>query len=198
MPTLTATTKPISVAATESLAKLLESKLTRTGVDLAALSLLSPVLLVFLRHAGCTFCREALSDLAESREAIEKSGARIVVVYLGDEAAMEKTLVHYKLSDLDRIHDTDQSLYEAFGLKQGSLWQVAGPKVWWRGMYAGLFKGHGAGRPSGDVRQMPGMFLLDRCEVVRSFRHASASDRPLYEAFVRAGLSRAAKNGRSL
>ena len=65
-------------------------------------------------------------------------------------------------------------------------------------MYAGLFKGHGAGRPSGDVRQMPGMFLLDGCEVIRSFRHASTSDRPLYEAFVRTGLNRAAKNGRNL
>ena len=147
MPTLTAASKPISAAATESLAKLLESKLTRTGVDLAALSLLSPVLLVFLRHAGCTFCREALSDLAASRAAIEQSGTRIVVVYLGDEEAMEKVLAHYVLSDLDRIHDVDQSLYEAFGLRQGSLWQVAGPRVWWRGVYAGLFKGHGSGRP---------------------------------------------------
>ena len=197
MPTLTAASKPISAAATESLAKLLESKLTRTGVDLAALSLLSPVLLVFLRHAGCTFCREALSDLAASRAAIEQSGTRIVVVYLGDEEAMEKVLAHYVLSDLDRIHDVDQSLYEAFGLRQGSLWQVAGPRVWWRGVYAGLFKGHGSGRPSGDVRQMPGMFLLDRCEVVRSFRHASASDRPLYEAFVRSCIKRPAKNGRT-
>lgn len=198
MPTLTAATKPISAAATAALAQLLESKLTRTGVDLAALSLLSPVLLVFLRHAGCTFCREALSDLAESREAIEKSGARIVVVYLGDEEAIEKTLAHYKLSTLDRIHDTNQSLYEAFGLKQGTLWQLGGPRVWWRGIYAGLFKGHGAGRASGDVRQMPGMFLLDGCEVIRSFRHTSASDRPLYEAFVRGGLNRAPRKGRTL
>ncbi len=197
MPTLTAAAKPISAAATELLAKLLESKLTRTGVDLAALSLLSPVLLVFLRHAGCTFCREALSDLAESREAIEKSGARIVVVYLGNEQAMEKILAHYKLPDVDRIHDTDQSLYEAFGLKLGTWFQLGGPRVWWRAISSGFFKGHGAGPASGDVRQMPGMFLLDRCEVIRSFRHTSASDRPLYEAFVRAGLNRADKNGRN-
>ena len=198
MPTLTASNEPISAAATDALATLLESKLTLTGVDLAALSLLSSVLLVFLRHAGCTFCREALSDLAASREAIEKTGTRIVVVYLGEAEAIEKTLAHYNLSTLDRIHDRDQSLYKAFGLKHGSLWQVAGPKVWWRGMFAGLFNGHGAGRPTGDVRQMPGMFLLDRCEVIRSFRHASTCDRPLYEAFVRAGLTRFAKNGSDL
>ncbi len=35
---------------------------------------------------------------------------------------------------------------------------------------------------------MPGMFLLDKGELVGSFRHESSSDRPLYEAFVRTSL----------
>ena len=178
----TAQTVPARSVAT--LAQVLNSKLTRNGVDLATLSLVSPVLLVFLRHSGCVFCREALSDLAASREAIEKTGTRIVVVHLGDEAALDEVLDHYGLKTLDRIHDADQSLYRAFGLKQGSWRQLAGPKVWFRGLSASLIGGHKVGRPAGDVRQMPGMFLLDRCEVVRSFRHASASDRPLYEQFV--------------
>jgi len=76
----------------ESLTKVLDSKLTRKGVDLATLSLVSPVLLVFLRHAGCPFCREAMSDLASSRQAIEETGTRIVLVYLGDAKAMDGAL----------------------------------------------------------------------------------------------------------
>jgi peroxiredoxin len=183
---------PVTLAPAEpadSLARLLDSKLTRKGVDLATLSLVSPILLVFLRHPGCVFCREALADLAESRSAIEKTGTRIVVVHLGDEKTLETVLDWHNLGSLDRIHDEDQSLYRAFGLGEGTWWQLAGPRVWVRGISASLIGGHRPGAPAGDVRQMPGMFLLDRCEVKRSFRHASASDRPLYEAFVREGLN---------
>ena len=187
MPTLSAAMLPPS-SETELLTKILDSKLTRNGVDLATLSLVSPILLVFLRHSGCTFCREALSDLAECRAVIEKTGTRIVVVYLGTAESLDATLRSFGLETLDRIHDGDQSLYRAFGLKKGSLWQLAGPRVWWRGLQAGVIDGHGLGRPAGDTKQMPGMFLIDRCEVVRSFRHASAGDRPLYEAFVRTAL----------
>lgn len=187
MPTLTATTRN-PTSETELITKILDSKLTRNGVDLATLSIVSPVLLVFLRHSGCTFCREALSDLAECRSAIEKTGTRIVVVYLGSRESLDATLLSFGLETLDRIHDGDQSLYRAFGLKKGSVWQLAGPRVLWRGFRAGVISGHGLGRPAGDTKQMPGMFLIDRCEVVRSFRHASASDRPLYEAFVRTAL----------
>jgi peroxiredoxin len=172
----------------ESLTKVLDSKLTRKGVDLATLSLVSPVLLVFLRHAGCPFCREAMSDLASSRQAIEETGTRIVLVYLGDAKAMDDALERHGLASLDRIHDADRSLYRGFGLKQGSVWQLAGPRVWWRGLNATFIGKHWVGFPAGDPRQMPGMFLLDRCEVVRSFRHSNASDRPLYEAFVQSGL----------
>lgn len=177
----------------DSLSKLLASKLSRKGVNLATISLVSPVLVLFLRHSGCTFCREALADLSASRKSIEASGATIVIVHPGGAGEFEPLLERNGLADLDRIDDHDQTLYQAFGLRRGSWWQLAGPRVLWNGIRAGLFNGHGAGRPTGDVKQMPGLFLLDRCEVVRSFRHRSASDRPLYDAFVRAGLSTAAR-----
>lgn len=172
-----------------SLAALLGSKLTSRGTDLATLSLVSPVLVVFLRHPGCTFCREALADLAAARAAIEKSGTRIIVVHAGAFKALEPLLRLNRLTDLERINDDDQSLYRAFGLKRGTLWQLAGPRVWWRSIRAAFFEGHGVGRPQGDIKQLPGLFLLDRCEVVRSFRHRGPSDRPLYEAFVMSGLN---------
>ena len=189
MTTTTVANKPAPIEAAEALAQVLDSKLTRNGVDLATLSLVSPILLVFVRHSGCVFCREALSDLAESRDSIERTGTRIVVVYMGGEEAMNAMLEHYGLTSLDRIHDTDQSLYRAFGLKEGSWWQLAGPRVWFRGLSASLIGGHKVGRPAGDIRQMPGMFLLDQCELVKGFRHSNASDRPLYDSFVRAGLN---------
>jgi hypothetical protein len=188
MPIITATTAGRTSTDTDLLVRVLESKLTQNGVNLAALSLVSPVLLVFVRHSGCTFCREALSDLSASRSSIEALGIRIVVVHFGDPALFDGMLDKYDLVSLDRIRDDDQVLFHAFGLNRGSWWQLAGPRVWWRGIRAGLIDGHGAGKPAGDIKQMPGMFLLDKCELVGSFRHESSSDRPLYEAFVRTSL----------
>ena len=41
---------------------------TQQGSTLLELSKQAPVLLVFLRHTGCTFCREALADLAADED----------------------------------------------------------------------------------------------------------------------------------
>ena len=44
---------------------------TESGVSLLALTEASPVLLVFLRHFGCSFCRQALSQVASLRPELE-------------------------------------------------------------------------------------------------------------------------------
>lgn len=172
---------------TSEITQALDGKRTEQGATMSVLSLLSPVLAVFLRHPGCTFCRESISDIACSRQAIEAKGARIVLVYHGDSAAIRSLLVRHGLADVDRIYDADLSLYRAFGLKRGTTRQLVGPKVWFRGAVAGFLNGHGVGRIGGDPFQMPGVFLIHKCLVVRSFRHRTAADRPDY-----VGLSAAA------
>lgn len=157
---------------------------TQFGVTLDELSRLSPVLLVFLRHSGCPFCREALSDLAGRRRDIERQGARLVLVHMGDADGDAGFFARYGLGDLPRIADPDRALYRAFGLPRGSLGDVIGPKVWWRGFQAGFLNRHFAGRPIGDAFQMPGVFLLFHGEVVRGYRHQSSADRPDYLSLV--------------
>lgn len=164
------------------LATLLDQKRTGQGASLAVLSLLSPVLVVFLRHPGCTFCREALSDVSAQRARIEAGGTRIVLVHHGDREAAVKLLEQYDLQGMDLIYDEDLALYRAFGLRKGRLRQLAGPKVVMRGLMAGAVRGHGIGAIGGDPSQMPGVFLIHNCAVVRSFRHRSAADRPDYAA----------------
>ena len=53
-----------ATGASEALEPLLREIRTEDGVSLADLSATAPVLLIFLRHSGCTFCRQTLSDLA--------------------------------------------------------------------------------------------------------------------------------------
>lgn len=149
------------------------------GRTLAEIAEESPVLVVFLRHAGCTFCREALADLRSHRFEIERH-ARIAIVHMGDDASAEAFFAKYGMADVARISDPERTLYRAFELGRGSLWQLFGPRVWVRGFLAGVMAGHGVGRLKGDGFQMPGTFLVHRGRIVRAHRHKDAADRPDY------------------
>lgn len=158
---------------------------THLGVTLDELSRLSPILLVFLRHTGCTFCREALADLARQRGEIEASGVRIVLVHMSTEKQADSFFRRYGLESLPRVSDPRRSLYRAFGLGRGGLLRLFGPKVWIRGFEAAVLRRHGIGRLVGDGFQMPGVFLVFHGEVLASYRHHSAADRPDYLSMVR-------------
>jgi peroxiredoxin len=153
---------------------------TQYELTLEEISRISPVLLVFLRHYGCMFCREALADLERHRVAIETLGARVALVHMGTEQQAKAFFQRYDLGDLPRVSDPERHLYRAFGLGRGDLWRLAGPSVWWRGFEAAILRGHGFGRIAGDAFQMPGVFLISHGAVLRSYRHHSAADRPDY------------------
>jgi hypothetical protein len=101
---------------------------------------------------------------------------------MGDREAMRKITQKYNVADLERIADPIRTLYSAFGLNRGNFRQLFGWKVWWRGLIAGLWNGHGRGTPSADYRQMPGVFFVDKGLIARHFRHRSAADRPEYDS----------------
>ncbi len=155
---------------------------SQTGRTLVELSHQRPVLLTFLRHAGCTFCREALADLAQARSAIERDGKQLAIVHMGDEAAGASLVAPYGLSDIARFSDPECRLYRALDLERGRIDQLLGPRIWWRGFLAAIVARHGFGKLQGDGFQMPGVFVIDRGEVVAAYRHKTAADRPDYEA----------------
>jgi len=152
---------------------------TTTGASLADLSMTSPLLVVFLRHSGCTFCREALADLKAARATIEASGASLALVHMSPPNEFAAFARQYDLGDVPAVSDPDRRLYRGLGLRRGRLAQLLGPAVWWRG-YRVWRAGHAVGALAGDGTQMPGAFLLHRGRVVRRFVHATAADRPDY------------------
>jgi peroxiredoxin len=164
----------------QEIVQALETVATRSGSRLLDLCADSPILLVFLRHAGCTFCREALSDLSRERPTIEAAGTRIVLVHMGDSDAITALLIKYDLDNVERIRDDKQRLYRAFGLRRGTLRQLFGPKVMWRAFGEGALVRHGLAFQKADGFQMPGVFLLEPGGIVRRFRHRTAADRPNY------------------
>jgi peroxiredoxin len=167
-------------AATAMMATLARTPAAAEGLTLMELSRRSPVLVVFLRHLGCTFCREALADLRTQRPALERAGVAICLVHMVDDAQAGAMFARYGLGDVARVSDPDKALYRAFDLARGSLTQLFGPRLWLRGVGAGLLRGHLLGPLAGDGLQMPGAFLVHHGLVVRAFRHQDAADRPDY------------------
>ncbi|MBY0589016.1 AhpC/TSA family protein [bacterium] len=152
----------------------------QTGRTLLSLSNESPVLVVFLRHFGCTFCREALADLAQQRPQIEAAGTAITIVHMGTEEEANFMLNGYGLAKTHHISDPLRRIYRSFELRRGRVGQLFGLSVWLRGFRAGILNRHGLGRLQGDGFQMPGVFVIDHGKIIKEFRHQSASDRPDY------------------
>jgi hypothetical protein len=161
------------------------------GATLEQLSADSPTLVIFLRHTGCMFCREALADLSRQRAAIEATGARLALVHMSQPLSATLRFERYSLGDVHRYRDPECILYRAFGLQRGSFRQLFGLWVWCRGIVAAVLRGHGVGRGEGDWCQMPGVFLLDHGRVVAEHRAATAADRPDYVNIARRGCAAA-------
>jgi peroxiredoxin len=164
---------------------LLAEAQTTSGMSLAELSQQQPVLLVFLRHSGCTFCREALADLSAARAKIEKSGTNLAIVHMGTAESFAAFTASYGLSNVPAVSDPQRRLYRGLGLRRGKLAQLVGFSVWWRGTKS-FFAGHYPGALEGDGTQMPGVFLLQNGRVVRRFIHDNAAQRPDYAALSQA------------
>ena len=159
---------------------ILQGAVTNQGKSLEDHSMDSPVLLVFLRHLGCTFCRETLADVAEKRESLAARGIQPVFVHMSSDSEAEVILEKYGLDDTPRISDPERMLYKAFGLQRGKILEVVGPKIWLRAFLAAVIEGHGMGRIQGDALQLPGVFLLHKGQILKDFRHKTAADRPDY------------------
>lgn len=163
-----------------TLAQANERFLDQHGKSVNELSRGQTLLIVFLRHSGCTFCREALADLRKQRDQLAADGVAPVLVHMGGDEAGRVFFETYSLGDVSRIGDPACQMYRAYGLHRGRITQLLGPAVWWRGFKAAILAGHAVGPADGDGFQMPGAFLVRDGKVVREYRHQTAADRPDY------------------
>lgn len=163
---------------------LLRETRTEDGISLADLSSTAQVLLIFLRHSGCTFCRQTLSDLASAKSQLDQAGIQCVSVHMSPKSEFSETLAKYSLQGIRQISDPTRRLYHALGLPRGRVRQLLGWRVWWRGFLTAIVQRHGVGKIDGDVRQMPGLFLVHHGRVVKAFHHSYSSDRPDLLDFV--------------
>lgn len=143
-----------------------------------------PVMLVFLRHFGCVFCREALIEISKNK-AIWCEKVHVVLVHMSTPDVAKKYLEKYGLESVTNISDPSCSIYAAFGLVKGNVGQLFGLKVWARTAELALT---GKVIPTiyqiGDGFQMPGIFAIHNGNIVEEFIHKSVADVPDYDTIL--------------
>ena len=153
---------------------------TNNGPTVSELSQKSPVMLIFLRHLGCVFCKEALSDLKKVKDEIIESGVRIVFVHMAPNEIADSIFTKFGIGDVHHISDSESVFYEAFGLDKGNFKQLFGFTSW-LGIGRAAVKGNFPGKVIfGDPSQMPGVFMVKKDEIVKTFIYKSVGDHPDY------------------
>lgn len=154
---------------------------TNKGHVLKDLSNQQPVMLVFLRHFGCTFCRDTLMEIARFRTSIEAQGTKIVLIHQLSAEAGTVELKRYGLEQLEHVSDPELMLYKGFHLRRGTINQLFGIKEWAAFVQKGIMGGLWIGAPGEqDPFQMPGIFLINKGRILKQFVHKTASETPPY------------------
>lgn len=158
---------------------------TNKGNNLADLSDHSPILLVFLRHFGCVFCKDSMNEISKKKSFIEGQGVKIIMVHMADYALADIYFKDFGIEHLEHVSDPECKYYSIFGLVKGSFGQLFGLKTWMRGFEIAVTKQMlPSSKRIGDGLQMPGIFLIKKGQVIQSFIHISVADRPNYETFI--------------
>ncbi len=110
------------------------------------------MVLVFLRHLGCVFCKEHVAELRPLTD------VNVVFVTLGTveqtEAFRKKMKSPHKF-----ICDPEKKLHDYFNLQRGGMAEFINPHVIVRTIRA-MLHGFYNGLPQGDSAQLPGVFII--------------------------------------
>ena len=142
-----------------------------------------PTLVVLLRSFGCTFCREAIADVAAAKHSIHDAGANIAFVHGGSPFEAAPWFTMHGLDDVMIVSDPDRAHYKA-SAQPVPVTSLVHPKAWARGAVCALSHGFG-GQTFEMMKQLPGVFLVQQDRVLAEYRHRSPADRPDYVALVR-------------
>ena len=141
------------------------------------------MLLIFLRHFGCSFCRQAISDIADLRTELAERHVRPVFVHLGTPERAKPYFDYYHLEDIERVSDPEGGIYRnaPFALRSQHLaWQFVDPRVWYGWLVKGAYRKHGIGKIQENAQQMPGIFFIKGGRIARTFRYKTIADQPDY------------------
>ena len=153
---------------------------TIDGKSLGELSSQSPLLVVFLRHAGCIFCSETLKKLSDLQTDLSKF--QIILVCLGIPEKIESLAQSWGLKSFKVVFDPEKALYKAIGLRRGNLLKVLGPSIIFSAIKA-YFNGHRLGKLAGDAFQLPGTAIISKGNVIKAHLAENAAEQTDFQEF---------------
>lgn len=139
-----------------------------------------PVVIVWLRHFGCVFCREQVAEIRARRADIEALGGGIA--FVGNGTARAAAWFQQRFAaDSTVLTDPDLVSYKAIGARSGLMSSV-GPAAWRAGVRAfrsgarqSMTKGHPT-QQGGLVVMAPGNRVLYQHISRASGDHAPVAD----------------------
>lgn len=145
-----------------------------------------PLVIVFMRHFGCAFCREHLIRLTRAHDEIREAGAEVIAIF---QYRIEPTkrFCESRGVPFDCLGDPSRESYEAVGLGRGERKEYIGLNVmrnWLKVAKVGAVVGMPKG---GDIALRSGTFVVDRTGTVR-FAHynVTSPDNPPVETLLEA------------
>lgn len=138
------------------------------------------VILHFLRHLGCIFCKHSVANLRELNEA-NPGFPPIVFVHQSPLEQGESFFDEYYPSAA-HISDPELKLYELFEINRLSGLQWLNPGMFMKGTLAFL-KGHRQTKAQGQEDILSGTFLFNKGHLVWQHRATYAGDEPDWSRF---------------
>ena len=144
------------------------------------------MLLVFLRHFGCAFCRRTIHDVARAKPTLDRRGVRPVFVHMASPERAAAFFRRFGLADVEHVSDPEMAVYmspEFHLVKSTALPHFFGARAYMSLLQGPLWR-YGVGSPGKeDPTQLPGVFFLKNRAIYRAFRHRFLNERPDYGRF---------------
>ena len=165
---------------TEPFAETLTRFRTNRGHDLASLSNEQPMLLIFLPHDASPLFLSCIEDIRQQRQDIGQKGAHLVFVRPNRSERMLSLLHKAGLAEEEYVYDADYTMYNTFNIKRATLGQIFGLQSWRQGWANNGLAHANLTELVGDGFRMPGIFLVYRGELCKSYHYDRNTDHPNY------------------
>ncbi len=151
-----------------------------------------PLVVTFMRHFGCSFCREHLEHLRSIYPQIREAGGDVVAIFqYGAEAT--KDFCDGRQLPFSCVGDPLRAAYAELDIGRGSLRQLYGWGVVKRMLPAARAVGGVRSPQGGDIAQLPGTFVIaPGGRVALAHYSANAADNPSVESILAAVRAAAA------
>ena len=107
--------------------------------------------------------------MRHAKKDIEEAGGHVLLVGMGSENVTRDFIERFGVP-FPMVCDPDQHLYRDYAVERMSPLGFLSPTMALRGISA-MAQGHTMGLPEGDVRQLPGVVIIDEEGVIR-YRHS--------------------------